>query len=107
MRSQSDSAEQNFPATLTELPPDLVVNLKDPVTKTTYEYRPTSPTTFELCATFATASAADHFDSRLRPTRWDHPQGRHCYELDTRDPNVLLTRREPLRKELCFRINLC
>jgi len=77
-----------LPATLADLPPDLVVNLKDPVTKASYEYRPTSSTTFELCATFAIASAEDHFAASPRPTHWDHPQGRHCYQLDTHDVNV-------------------
>ena len=38
------------PAALADLQPGLVLNLKDPVTQSTYEYRPTSATTYELCA---------------------------------------------------------
>ena len=77
--------EKQLPSSVADLPHGPVVNLKDPVTKAIYEYRQTSATTFELCATFATASAADDFPSQPRPARWDHPQGRHCYRLDTRD----------------------
>jgi hypothetical protein len=75
-----------LPATLGDFPPAPVLNLNDPVTKATYEYRPIAPTTFELCATFA--SADDSLASRPRPTRWEHPQGPYCYKLDTRDAGV-------------------
>ena len=78
---------KELPATLANLAPGLEVNLKDPVTNAVYEYRPISATTYELCAVFSAGSVADDF-ARPRPTRWDHPRGRYCYQLDARDVNV-------------------
>ena len=71
-----------LPETLAELAPSRAARLKDPVTNAPYEYRPKSGTGYELCATFATDSAADEEGSGQRPNFWSHPKGRHCYQLD-------------------------
>jgi len=71
-----------LPATLAELTPSSPVSLKDPVTHAPYEYHPKSGTTYELCATFATASRADEGTYPPRTAFWNHPKGRHCYQLD-------------------------
>ena len=57
----------------------------DPITRQLYEYNRLTDTTFELCATFATDSSTYPFSNRPRPPegrRWDHPEGRHCFEFD-------------------------
>lgn len=53
--------------------------LTDPATTAPYEYRVTGASTYELCATF------DEPSSETQMPRWDHPAGRHCFELDVLD----------------------
>lgn len=57
----------------------------DPLTNQLYEYERLSDRTFELCATFDTDSST-HRLSNQNPTpeaqRWQHPEGRHCFEFD-------------------------
>lgn len=49
---------------------------EDPETKKSYEYRVISPTQFELCADFKTATTSD---DRLRGYGFDHNAGRSCF----------------------------
>ena len=57
----------------------------DPLTNQPYEYTRLSDRTYELCATFDTDSST-HRLSNQNPTpeaqRWQHPEGRHCFEFD-------------------------
>ena len=71
-----------LPASLTESAQSSPANLTDPVTHAPYEYHPKSGTAYELCATFATAGKGAEDPYRLRSAFWNHPQGRHCYQLD-------------------------
>ena len=71
-----------LPETLADLAPSRAARLKDPLTNAPYEYRPRSGTAYELCATFATDSAAGEGGLGQRPDFWSHPKGRHCYQLD-------------------------
>ena len=71
-----------LPETLADLAPSRAARLKDPLTNAPYEYRPRSGTAYELCATFATDSAAGEEGLGQRPDFWSHPKGRHCYQLD-------------------------
>jgi len=57
----------------------------DPISRQVYEYQRLSDTTFELCANFDTDSSTYPFRNRPRPPearRWEHPEGRHCFEFD-------------------------
>lgn len=51
------------------------IALSDPVTRSTYEYRVTENSRYELCATFALASQ----DSR---GPWSHAAGHHCFAFE-------------------------
>ncbi|HXM40501.1 MAG TPA: hypothetical protein VN924_04570 [Bryobacteraceae bacterium] len=79
---QTIYARQNaLPASLAELPRSSVPSLRDPVTQAPYEYHPQSGMRHELCAGFATNSAANEGFQR-DPPFWSHPRGRHCFQLD-------------------------
>ena len=57
----------------------------DPITNLDYEYRRLSPTTYQLCAEFATDSSTHPLRRAPRhrqEQKWRHPQGRHCFEFD-------------------------
>ncbi|WOD40030.1 hypothetical protein [Nodosilinea sp. E11] len=76
-------AETNSFELPTTLDPNELRN--DPLTNQPYEYERLGDRTFELCATFDTDSSTH----RLRNTnfnpdaaRWQHPQGRHCFEFE-------------------------
>jgi hypothetical protein len=57
----------------------------DPESKIPYEYRATSNTAYELCASFAAAEEAN----RVRTTQfWHHGKGRTCFILDVSQPPV-------------------
>jgi hypothetical protein len=71
-----------LPATLSEPAQGPPANLTDPVTHAPYEYRAKSGKNYELCATFVTAGNADENAYPPRSAFWDHPKGRHCYQLD-------------------------
>jgi hypothetical protein len=54
-----------------------------------FRYDPTSTTTYQLCASFASATSAFADPSMIPPTtysapRWDHSAGLVCYPLDVR-----------------------
>lgn len=70
------------------LPPWLEELYRDPVTNEPYEYRKLSEESYELCATFALASVRDPqratYD-RGFSTLWEHPEGRHCFEIEKLD----------------------
>ncbi len=73
------------------LPAEEVRN--DPLTNQPYEYARLSDREFELCATFDTDSST-HRLSNQNPTpdaqRWQHPEGRHCFEFDVNEfPGVV------------------
>lgn len=74
------AAFRELPATLEDLqrpPRRYPVTTEDPVTGEPYEYRVGGPMDYELCARF---DAASEPDAPIR-SGWDHPAGRHCYEL--------------------------
>lgn len=52
-------------------------NLKDPETEAPYEYRMTSPNTFELCAIFSLSNVGDKLPSYQ--AKWKHGAGRVCF----------------------------
>lgn len=57
----------------------------DPLTNQPYEYDRLGDRTFELCATFDTDSSTHRLnDQDFNPDaeRWQHPEGRHCFEFD-------------------------
>ncbi len=60
----------------------------DPLTNQPYEYKRLSDRTYELCATFDTDSSTQRL-SNQNPTpeaqRWQHPEGRHCFEFDVNE----------------------
>jgi len=59
--------------------PGVRLRLRDPETQAAYEYHKQGPTSYELCAAFATATEGPQDG---RPRFWDHPSGRSCYTLD-------------------------
>ena len=71
-----------LPTTLAELRQTVLLHLRDPLTNTPYEYHPKTGSSYELCATFETASAED--DSEYQPPSpfWRHLKGHQCFELD-------------------------
>jgi len=73
--------QRPLPAALSEVtaPP---ANLNDPVTGAPYEYHPEAGKTYELCAIFASNSAAEQEEFTPHSEFWGHPKGRHCYALD-------------------------
>jgi hypothetical protein len=64
-------------------------SLTDPVSNQPYEYRRLTDSTYELCATFATASSGQDDRSWLAQS-WPHPAGRHCFKLDKSGTQPLL-----------------
>jgi hypothetical protein len=78
------------PASLAGLRQSRFMNLNDPATRAPYEYHPKSCTVYELCATFATASAEGDYRRPLLSRFWWHPKGRYCYQLDgSKEPEWL------------------
>lgn len=76
------------------LPPDLATLTAwqgsgapptDPETGAPYRYRVTGDQSFELCATFATATAESERGRNTWPRHtdfWRHPADEHCFELE-------------------------
>ena len=54
---------------------------QDPITQEFYAYSKLDESRYELCATFATDSST-HRLANTPNQSWQHPQGRHCFELD-------------------------
>jgi hypothetical protein len=55
----------------------------DPVHGEVYDYRATAPASYQLCATFDSAS------DELGPQDfWNHPVGRQCYDFDAGNRSV-------------------
>src|SRR3546814_15935292 len=61
--------------------PGVALDLADPETGTPYEYRRTGAEVFELCATFATDSAARAARQGWKGLEWAHGAGRHCFNF--------------------------
>lgn len=58
----------------------------DPESGTLFEYHPKTPTTYDLCATFA-APSLDWDQQKADRGFWAHPAGRHCFAIDAKaDP---------------------
>lgn len=59
----------------------------DPVSGSTYSYAITGSSSYRLCATFAVDSeseqspAGSYYMPPQTAIRWDHPGGKHCFEL--------------------------
>jgi hypothetical protein len=54
--------------------------IADPVTHERYGYEVVNETRFRLCATF------DQLRDEPLDVRWNHPAGRHCFEVDAMNP---------------------
>lgn len=69
------------------LPADLAtLNLahpmtSDPVSGTPFEYAVTGAETYRLCANFDAASESEGRSYGAYVLRWNHPAGRHCFDL--------------------------
>ena len=69
------------------LPPDLAsLNLahpmtSDPVSGAAFEYATTGNETYRLCANFDAASDAEGRPPGAYVLHWNHPAGRHCFDL--------------------------
>ena len=60
-----------------------VDSVDDPVTGVRYEYRVLEAPRYELCAVFSTdTTGAVHGDRGFSERRWDHQEGRNCFELE-------------------------
>jgi type II secretory pathway pseudopilin PulG len=53
----------------------------DPVTREKYSYEVISPTSFRLCATFATANNQTTTQLSAGDRLWLHSAGQHCFDL--------------------------
>jgi hypothetical protein len=79
-RYTADSDSFELPATLPATAPST-----DPLTNQPYEYERLGNREFELCATFDTDSSTHRLsnqNSTPEAQRWQHPEGRHCFEFD-------------------------
>lgn len=61
------------------LPETLRRDWRDPLTGEPYEYRPLDDERYQLCAEFALPTPEP---VRNRDRFWQHPAGRHCFDLD-------------------------
>ncbi len=83
--NQSSTPATKLPDSLSALPQLYPQNLKDLVTGAPYEYVPRLGTTYELCATFATAvylrglQSEPYYGPRVFA---EHPAGHYCFTLD-------------------------
>lgn len=86
------TAHKSLPTQLTVLAgePGMALVTEDPVTEKPYEYVAGEAGKFKLCAKFATDTGRDktgHRDPLQSPsTRWRHPVGRYCYDLEVAKP---------------------
>ncbi|MEM1240494.1 MAG: hypothetical protein AAGI45_11695 [Cyanobacteria bacterium P01_H01_bin.26] len=58
---------------------------QDPITQESYSYRKVDDERYELCASFATDSST-HKLANANNQNWQHPNGRHCFELELSQP---------------------
>lgn len=56
----------------------------DPVSGAAFEYATTGKETYQLCANFDAASESEGRTFGTYAIRWDHPAGRHCFDLGTK-----------------------
>lgn len=77
--AQQINGRHSLPTTLAEL--RFPGRLEDPVTHAPYEFHAKAGTQYELCATFATASAESDTEYPRSPF-WNHAKGRQCFQLD-------------------------
>ena len=85
-------AKQSLPGTLDALKNDIsgFRAPQDPQTGSSYEYRPTGPLSFELCAVFERPTQNDAGTAPMIPPyseNWNHQTGRTCYTR-TIDPQI-------------------
>jgi len=75
---------QKLPASLDELRSEPVgrLDLEDPGARTSYEYRPLSERSYEVCAVFERDSAAQ--DRPAPDGVWAHRAGRQCFRREPR-----------------------
>ena len=71
-----------LPLSLAEIPAATFLHTTDPVTRALYEYHRQSDTSYDVCATFETDSAADE----NQPSFWSHAAGRHCFAINATQP---------------------
>ena len=84
-----------LPASLFELQRRAThLQTKDPATSQPYEYRTKNDWEYELCAVFETDSkdSLDQPQPGAPPSFWNHPPGRHCFQLDARRETPLYQR---------------
>lgn len=82
------------------LPPDLQTIdrsgdvSRDPVSNTPYDYTITDAQAYRLCVHFDAASEAEgnSIGAYASPyaTRWNHPAGTHCFDLDAKTNGLAL-----------------
>lgn len=84
----ADDDSFELPATL-----DAIELRNDPLTNQPYEYERLGDRDFNLCATFDTDSSTHRLsDQNSNPDaeRWQHPEGRHCFEFDVAEYPTLV-----------------
>ncbi|MBW4462678.1 MAG: hypothetical protein KME47_20945 [Nodosilinea sp. WJT8-NPBG4] len=84
----ADDDSFELPATL-----DAIELRNDPLTNQPYEYERLSDRDFNLCATFDTDSSTHRLsaqESNPDAERWQHPEGRHCFEFDVAEYPTLV-----------------
>lgn len=87
-RYLTDNDSFELPATL-----DASELRNDPLTNQPYEYERLSDRDFNLCATFDTDSSTHRLSSQNsnpEAERWQHPEGRHCFEFDVAEYPTLV-----------------
>lgn len=84
----ADDDSFELPATL-----DAIELRNDPLTNQPYEYERLGDRDFNLCAIFDTDSSTHRLsDQNSNPDaeRWQHPEGRHCFEFDVAEYPTLV-----------------
>ncbi|PZV00235.1 MAG: hypothetical protein DCF32_17850 [Leptolyngbya sp.] len=84
----ADNDSFELPATL-----DAIELRNDPLTNQPYEYERLGDRDFNLCATFDTDSSTHRLsgqESNPDAQRWQHPEGRHCFEFDVTEYPTLV-----------------
>jgi hypothetical protein len=87
-RYLTDNDSFELPATL-----DAIELRNDPLTNQPYEYERLGDRDFELCATFDTDSSTHRLSTQQSnpdAARWQHPEGRHCFEFDVTEYPTLV-----------------